>query len=152
VRGALDAPAAIPGEPPITIEAVPFTVTPTQADRGRLHAEPEKRVSPALILKSGVGILATAFGGPDGPGGGPARQRRACRSVGCGRLPPIVAPDLGKPPFEWDNGVVFRPSSSRSAGSVAGQGLRPLGYNGSARTDDRGVEGDRVQFSLRTAP
>jgi cobalt-zinc-cadmium efflux system outer membrane protein len=28
VRGALEAPAAIPGEPPITIEAVPFTVTP----------------------------------------------------------------------------------------------------------------------------
>src|SRR5262245_29642412 len=28
VRGALDAPAAIPGEPPITIEALPFTVTP----------------------------------------------------------------------------------------------------------------------------
>jgi len=28
VRGGLEAPAAIPGEPPITIEAVPFTVTP----------------------------------------------------------------------------------------------------------------------------
>jgi cobalt-zinc-cadmium efflux system outer membrane protein len=28
VRGALEAPAAIPGEPPITIEAVPFTETP----------------------------------------------------------------------------------------------------------------------------
>jgi outer membrane protein, heavy metal efflux system len=28
VRGALEAPAAIPGEPPITIEALPFTVTP----------------------------------------------------------------------------------------------------------------------------
>jgi len=28
LTGALDAPAAIPGEPAVTIEAVPFTTTP----------------------------------------------------------------------------------------------------------------------------
>jgi hypothetical protein len=28
VSGGLDAPAAVPGEPPVTIDAVPFTTTP----------------------------------------------------------------------------------------------------------------------------
>ena len=102
------------------------------------------------FLQAGVGILASALGvtrtalAADPPPG----ASRAGAS-GAGGFLPVVAPDLGKLPFEWDNGVkVFRLVAEPLKQEVLpGKVFDLWGYNGSAPGPTiEVVEGDRVRI------
>jgi hypothetical protein len=102
------------------------------------------------FLQGGVGILASALGvtrtalAADPPTG----ASRAGVANASGFLP-VVAPDLGKLPFEWDHGVkVFRLVAEPLKQEVLpGKVFDLWGYNGSAPGPTiEVVEGDRVRI------